>query len=82
MPKPHSREHLPITPTLNEFIHQTDQPVTVALDPNASRKFKTVSLPLNEYEYQWLIEACQKTGRSEKNFIRYAMMRYAEDVLK
>ncbi len=82
MPKPRLRNQDTILPNLDEFIRQPEKPVEVALNPNASRKFKTISLPLNEHEYQHLMEACQKAGRSEKNFLRYAMMRYAEEVLK
>uniref|UniRef100_Q3ASN6 Plasmid segregation centromere-binding protein ParG n=1 Tax=Chlorobium chlorochromatii (strain CaD3) TaxID=340177 RepID=Q3ASN6_CHLCH len=81
MIKPRSRNVAPVTPSLDDFIRQPEQPAARELEPNASRKFKTVSLPMNEYEYSQLHATCKKTGRSEKNLLRYAMMLYAKEVL-
>ncbi|MDT9547418.1 MAG: hypothetical protein RI826_08805 [Chlorobium phaeovibrioides] len=80
MPKPRPRAEEPIKPTLDEFILRPEVSVQAPLNPNAPRKFKTISLPLNEYEAQLLSAVCTKTGRSEKNFFRYALMKYAKQV--
>ncbi len=82
MIKPRSRNQAPALPSLDDFIRQPEQAVTRELNPNASRKFKTITLPLNEHEYSCLTEACKTTGRSEKNFLRFAMMHYAKELLK
>ncbi|WP_298063268.1 hypothetical protein [uncultured Acinetobacter sp.] len=49
------------------------------LDSDASRDFKAIRLPFNEYEYRQLEEASRRTGRSKLNFIRYAMLKMAAE---
>ena len=53
---------------------------SIALDPNASRKFKTISLPFNKYEYEELIKGINLSGRSKLNFVRYAMLKLSKDL--
>ena len=50
------------------------------LDSEASRDFKAIRLPFNEYEYRQLEEASRRTGRSKLNFIRYAMLKMAAEI--
>ena len=50
------------------------------LDPNANRDYKAIRVPFNEYEYQILEEAAKKTGRSKLNYIRWAILKFAEEV--
>jgi hypothetical protein len=60
----------------------TDGEVTTQnaiLDSDASRDFKAIRLPFNEYEYRQLEEASRRTGRSKLNFIRYAMLKMAAE---
>lgn len=78
MPKPRSRFQENTKPSIDDFIREPEPSVLKALDKNAPRKFKTISLPMNEYEYQTLAEACRKSGRSEKNLLRFAMIKYAK----
>jgi hypothetical protein len=52
----------------------------IALDPNAPRKFKTISVPFNEYEYDQLLKGANLAGRSKLNFMRYAMLTLAKDL--
>ncbi len=49
-------------------------------DPNAKRKYKAIRVPFNEYEYLKLQEAASKTGRTKLNFIRWAILKLAEEV--
>jgi hypothetical protein len=83
MPKPRARNQDTPRTAIDAFIHD---PETLAATPvdtleqNAPRKFKTITVPLNEYEYQALAEACRKSGRSAKNLFRYAMLKYAEEI--
>lgn len=49
-------------------------------DPNAKRDFKAIRVPFNEYEYSILDEAAPKTGRTKLNFIRWAILKMAEDL--
>lgn len=60
MPKPRSRNQETQKTSIDDFIHEPEKAVIDTADPNAPRKFKTVSLPLNEYEYNILVEACKK----------------------
>lgn len=51
-------------------------------DPTAKRDFKAIRVPFNEYEYKILDEAAPKTGRTKLNFIRWAILKMAEDLKK
>ena len=57
---------------------QKQEPVT--LDPNSPRKFKTISLPFNEYEYNELIKGINLSGRTKLNFVRYAMLKLSKEL--
>ena len=76
----------PNTPTpaqIEAFAAGADGEVTTQnaiLDSDASRDFKAIRLPFNEYEYRQLEEASRRTGRSKLNFIRYAMLRLAAEL--
>ena len=48
------------------------------LDPNQPRKFKTISVPFNEYEYKQLLKGAELTGRTKLNFMRHAMLSLAK----
>jgi len=52
----------------------------INLDPNAPRKFKTMSVPFNEYEYEQLMKGINLSGRSKLNFVRYAMLKLAKEL--
>lgn len=73
------------TPTpaqIEAFAAGADGEVTTQnaiLDSDASRYFKAIRLPFNEYEYRQLEEASRRTGRSKLNFIRYAMLKMAAE---
>ena len=82
MPKPRARHQEAQKTSIDDFIREPEKVVVDTLDPNAPRKFKTISLPLNEYEYSALVEACRTSGRSEKNLFRYAMIKYAKEISK
>ena len=75
----------PNTPTpaqIEAFAAGADGEVTTQnaiLDSDASRYFKAIRLPFNEYEYRQLEEASRRTGRSKLNFIRYAMLKMAAE---
>lgn len=49
-------------------------------DPAAPHDFKALRVGLNEYEYQILEEASRRAGRSKLNFIRYAVLKMAEEL--
>ena len=74
------------TPTpaqIEAFAAGADGEVTTQnaiLDSDASRDFKAIRLPFNEYEYRQLEEASRRTGRSKLNFIRYAMLKMAAEI--
>ena len=58
----------------------TPTKTTRKLDPTAKRDFKAIRVPFNEYEYSILDEAAPKTGRTKLNFIRWAILKMAEDL--
>lgn len=47
------------------------------LNPKAPRKFKSHTLPLNEYEYNLLVELADKYGQTHSGIIRYALKKLA-----
>ena len=59
-------------------VDQNHKPI--ALDQNAPRKFKTMSVPFNEYEYDQLMKGINLSGRSKLNFVRYAMLKLAKEL--
>ncbi len=50
------------------------------LDPGASRDYKGIRVPFNEYEYRKLETVAKKTGRTKLNVIRLAILKLAEEV--
>lgn len=48
-----------------------------AINPKAPRKFKSHTLPLNEYEYNLLVELADKYGQTHSGIIRYALRQLA-----
>ena len=50
---------------------------TPNLDPKAPRKFKSHTLPLNEYEYNLLVELADKYGQTHSGIIRYTLKQLA-----
>ena len=46
-------------------------------DPKAPRKFKSHTLPLNEYEYDLLVRMADKYGQTHSGILRYALKQLA-----
>ncbi len=59
---------------------ESNNPTVRFFDKNAPRKFKTISVPFNEYEYEQLLEGINLSGRTKLNFIRYAMLKLAKEM--
>ena len=78
------KKHEPTAEQIEAFASGVDgtnqKHESIALDPNASRKFKTISLPFNKYEYEELIKGINLSGRSKLNFVRYAMLKLSKDL--
>lgn len=68
-----------ITSDLNVFINGANEQITANLDPKASRKFKTHTIPMNEYEYNLLTELANKYGQTHNGIIRFALKRLSEE---
>lgn len=64
------------------FINAVDNLESKSLNPDASHNYKQISLPMNEYVYKLLEEASKKEGRSQKNFLRLALIERAKLILK
>ena len=47
------------------------------INPKAPRKFKSHTLPLNEYEYNLLVELADKYGQTHSGISRYALKQLA-----
>jgi len=70
----------PIKERIEAFISAVDsQPESKTPAPDASRNFKAIRVPFNEYEFLQLEQACLATGRTKLNFIRYAILKVAKE---
>ncbi|SJM94639.1 hypothetical protein [Crenothrix polyspora] len=61
------------------------QPETVKepeLNRNAKRDYKAIQVPFNQYEYEQLELGSQLSGRTKLNFIRYALLKFSEELQK
>ena len=67
----------PNTADIDAFINGGN-PVADQLDPKAPRKFKTHTIPMNEYEYNLLIELAEKYGQTHNGIIRFALKKLKE----
>ena len=56
----------------------TSEP-TKALDADAKRNHKAISVPFNEFEYLKLEGLAKRTGRTKLNTIRHAILKLAEE---
>ena len=66
--------------TEDDFVNgvTTDQSnETTKPDPKAPRKFKSHTLPLNEYEYNLLVALADKYGQTHSGIIRSALKQVA-----
>lgn len=52
------------------------------IDPSAIRDFKAIRVPFNQFEYEQLEQASKIAGRSKLNFIRYAMLKVAREIME
>jgi hypothetical protein len=75
-PEPTAKQIEAFAAGVDEYKTET----TIILDQNAPRKFKTISVPFNEYEYEQLSEGIKLSGRTKLNFVRYAMLKLVKDL--
>lgn len=59
-------------------LNPGDKAAPAELDKNASRDFKSIRVPFNEYEYEVLEKLCKHENRSKLNMLRQAMLQEAE----
>ena len=66
--------------SLDHFINGSDQSTALEqnLNPRAPRKFKTHTIPMNEYEYNLLTELAEKYGQTHNGIIRFALKKLKE----
>jgi len=50
------------------------------LNRNAKRDYKAMQVPFNQWEFERLEEACKIAGRTKLGFVRYAMLKFAEEL--
>lgn len=62
---------------ISRFVEQAD---STSHDPKAPRNFKSIAIPFNEYEFNRLEYACDKTGRSKNSLIRFLILQCAQKI--
>ncbi|TCH62491.1 hypothetical protein [Acinetobacter sp. ANC 4862] len=67
------------SPDMEAFINGANEQTAQKLDPKAPRKFKTHTIPMNEYEYQLLVELAEKYGQTHNGIIRFALKKLSEE---
>ncbi|HEO1794611.1 TPA: hypothetical protein VAM27_003569 [Acinetobacter baumannii] len=73
------REFAKTSPDMEAFINGANEETTEKPDPKAPRKFKTHTIPMNEYEYQLLAELAEKYGQTHNGIIRFALKKLSEE---
>ncbi|MFW1729823.1 hypothetical protein ACG9H6_18845 [Acinetobacter baumannii] len=73
------RELAKPSPDMEAFINGANEETNQKLDPKAPRKFKTHTIPMNEYEYQLLTELAEKYGQTHNGIIRFALKKLSEE---
>lgn len=66
------------SPDIDAFINGANDQNEPKLDPKAPRKFKTHTIPMNEYEYQLLVELAEKYGQTHNGIIRFALKKLSD----
>ena len=66
----------PTSPDVDAFINGADEQKP---NPRAPRKFKTHTIPMNEHEYQLLVELAEKYGQTHNGIIRFALKKLSEE---
>ncbi|MFA5922329.1 MAG: hypothetical protein WC856_13720 [Methylococcaceae bacterium] len=51
------------------------------LNRNARRDYKAMQVPFNQWEFERLEEACKIAGRTKLGFVRYSMLKLAEEII-
>jgi len=60
---------------INKFANGADKtPVDADRRPNAPKKYKTINVHLNLYEFEKLEAACEATGESKLGYIRKVLL--------
>lgn len=69
----------PTSPDVDAFINGADEQKPQKPNPRAPRKFKTHTIPMNEHEYQLLVELAEKYGQTHNGIIRFALKKLSEE---
>ncbi len=65
---------------IEQFANNADKPVRAELTPKtdnhplAPRKYKSITMPFNLYEFDRIASHCEKTRESKQGFIRQAIL--------
>lgn len=68
----------PSAPDIESFINGANEKIAQELDPKAPRKFKTHTIPMNEYEYNLLLKLAEEYGQTHNGIIRFALKKLSE----
>ncbi|MDI1293896.1 MAG: hypothetical protein PSV18_14280 [Methylobacter sp.] len=80
-PKKPADNEYDIAEKIERFASAADGAVISKVsDPSASRDYKAIRVPFNQYDYEQLEIGAKLSGRSKLNFIRYAMLKMAKEV--
>lgn len=69
----------PTSPDVDAFINGADDQKLQKPNPKAPRKFKTHTIPMNEHEYQLLVDLAEKYGQTHNGIIRFALKKLSEE---
>ncbi|CCQ49504.1 hypothetical protein WH8501_30695 (plasmid) [Crocosphaera watsonii WH 8501] len=79
------RKPRPKTPTPQEIENFAAKADTIPTgesaappNPRAPRKYKSIAVPFNEYEFAKLEWLCEQTGMSKNALIRYLILTHAK----
>ena len=68
----------PASPDMESFINGANEQIAPDLNPKAPRKFKTHTIPMNEYEYNLLTQLAEEYGQTHNGIIRFALKKLSD----
>ena len=74
-PTPQEIEQFAALADENSSLQSSSSP-----NPRAPRKYKSIAVPFNEYEFNKLEWLCEQTGMSKNALIRYLILTHAKEL--
>ena len=83
MRKPREKQN-PTEQDIEKFASLADESLNresaTKPNPRAPRKYKSIAIPFNQYEFEKLEWLCEQSGMSKNAVIRYLILKHAKEL--